>query len=616
MPRVDLQKYNKKVENPVAILWRLVCYFKHCRLLLTAAMLSILAYVAATIGAAYCMKPLTNLLEASGAAPNETYAKYISLILGLAGLYLLSALTNYLLNRLMLECSAIIMKQLRTELFDTLQHQPVRFFDENKTGALMSYYTSDIEATNELLQHSITQLAISITSLLGTIGMMLALSMRLFAIMVVLGAIVVLFARSGGSRAFGEWASRRVRSRRGAETATATLGCLIFLDDYFNCLTVGAIMQPIADRFRISREKLAFLIDATAAPVCIIAPISSWAAAVSSYIPAEYAGTVNGFTLFLRAIPYNFYALLMLWMVFVVALTGRDFGPMYRREQLAAVQEPPRDDRSPAGQFSPRGRAVDLLVPTVCLIVSVVWGMVLLGRRACREGGLPLTASNVFANTDAPMALCFGCAVTLLVMAVLYIPRGVVTFSGYVEGFLDGFKLMTPALLVLTFAWGLKSFAARLDAAAFVQGLFAGRETLTALFPLVLFLVGGLLAFATGTSWGTMGILIPVAVPVFAGSSLLPAAVAAVCAGAVMGDHCSPISDTTIMSSTGAGCDHMAHVTTQLWYGLVVGADCAVCYLLAAALGEPWLPLAVGAALVVGQVFFFHRLSRRREGAA
>ena len=245
-----------------------------------------------------------------------------------------------------------------------------------------------------------------------------------------------------------------------------------------------------------------------------------------------------------------------------------------------------------------------------------VWGMVLLGRRTCREGGLPLTASNVFANTDAPMALCLGCAVTLLVMAVLYIPRGVVTFSGYVEGFLDGFKLMTPALLVLTFAWGLKSFAARLDAAAFVQGLFAGRETLTALFPLVLFLVGGLLAFATGTSWGTMGILIPVAVPVFAGSSLLPAAVAAVCAGAVMGDHCSPISDTTIMSSTGAGCDHMAHVTTQLWYGLAVGADCAVCYLLAAVLGEPWLPLAAGAALVVGQVFFFHRLSRRREGAA
>ena len=415
------------------------------------------------------------------------------------------------------------------------------------------------------------------------------IDLKIFFFDVLLGAIVVLFARSGGSRAFGEWASRRVRSRRGAVTATAGLGCLIFLDDYFNCLTVGAIMQPITDRCRVSREKLSFIIDATAAPVCILAPISSWAAAVSSYIPADYSH-VNGFALFIQAIPYNFYALLMLWLVFLVALTGRDFGPMYRREQLAIRQ--------------------------ACLIVAVVWGMAVLGRRSCREAGLALTASNVFANTDAPMALCFGCSVTLLVMALLYIPRGVMSFSGFVEGFLDGFKLITPALLVLTFAWGLKSFAARLDTAAFVRGLFDGRETLTALFPLALFLVGGVLAFATGTSWGTMGILIPVAVPVFAGSPLLPMAVAAVCGGAVMGDHCSPISDTTIMSSTGAGCDHMAHVNTQLWYGLAVAADCTVCYLLAPALGNPWVPLAIGAALVTGQVFLLNRVSRRRAGEA
>ena len=344
--------------------------------------------------------------------------------------------------------------------------------------------------------------------------LMEGIDLKIFFFDVLLGAIVVLFARSGGSRAFGEWASRRVRSRRGAVTATAGLGCLIFLDDYFNCLTVGAIMQPITDRCRVSREKLSFIIDATAAPVCILAPISSWAAAVSSYIPADYSHV------------------------------------------------------------------------------------------------------NVFANTDAPMALCFGCSVTLLVMALLYIPRGVMSFSGFVEGFLDGFKLITPALLVLTFAWGLKSFAARLDTAAFVRELFDGRETLTALFPLALFLVGGVLAFATGTSWGTMGILIPVAVPVFAGSPLLPMAVAAVCAGAVMGDHCSPISDTSIMSSTGAGCDHMAHVNTQLWYGLAVAADCTVCYLLAPALGNPWVPLAIGAALVTGQVFLLNRLSRRRAGEA
>ena len=438
----------------------------------------------------------------------------------------------------------------------------------------------------------------------------------IFLFLVLLGIIVALVNLAGGSAAFGRWAEKNIHTRVGAQLATFILGILIFIDDYFNCLTVGSVMRPVTDRHQISRPKLAYLIDATAAPVCMIAPISSWAAAVSSYIPAEYAGTVNGFTLFLRAIPYNFYALLMLWMVFVVALTGRDFGPMYRREQLAIRQEPPRPETAPEGRDRPRGRAVDLLLPTACLIVAVVWGMAVLGRRSCREAGLALTASNVFANTDAPMALCFGCSVTLLVMALLYIPRGVMSFSGFVEGFLDGFKLITSALLVLTFAWGLKSFAARLDTAAFVRGLFDGRETLTALFPLVLFLVGGVLAFATGTSWGTMGILIPVAVPVFAGSPLLPMAVAAVCGGAVMGDHCSPISDTTIMSSTGAGCDHMAHVNTQLWYGLVVGADCAVCYLLAAVLGEPWLPLAAGAALVVGQVFFFHRLSRRREGAA
>ena len=431
--------------------------------------------------------------------------------------------------------------------------------------------------------------------------LMEGIDLKIFFFDVLLGAIVVLFARSGGSRAFGEWASRRVRSRRGAVTATAGLGCLI--------------MQPITDRCRVSREKLSFIIDATAAPVCILAPISSWAAAVSSYIPADYSH-VNGFALFIQAIPYNFYALLMLWLVFLVALTGRDFGPMYRREQLALRQEPPRTETAPEGQDRPRGRAVDLLLPTACLIVTVVWGMAVLGRRSCREAGLALTASNVFANTDAPMALCFGCSVTLLVMALLYIPRGVMSFSGFVEGFLDGFKLITPALLVLTFAWGLKSFAARLDTAAFVRELFDGRETLTALFPLALFLVGGVLAFATGTSWGTMGILIPVAVPVFAGSPLLPMAVAAVCAGAVMGDHCSPISDTSIMSSTGAGCDHMAHVNTQLWYGLAVAADCTVCYLLAPALGNPWVPLAIGAALVTGQVFLLNRVSRRRAGEA
>ncbi len=437
-----------------------------------------------------------------------------------------------------------------------------------------------------------------------------SIDLKIFFFDVLLGTIVVLFARSGGSRAFGAWAVRRVRSRRGAMTATAGLGCLIFLDDYFNCLTVGAIMRPITDRFRISREKLAYLIDATAAPVCIIAPISSWAAAVASCIPAEYTGRVNGFSLFLQAIPYNFYALLTLFMVFVLALTGLDFGPMRRSELTPLPPEP----EGAAEEENHRGSVWDLLLPTLCLIATVVWAMLLLGKRACLAQELPLTASNLFANTDAPLALCFGCTLTLLLMALLYIPRRIVPFRDFAEGFVEGFRLMVPALLVLTLAWGLKSFVTRLDVASFVQALFAGRESMTALLPLLLFLTGGLLAFATGTSWGTMGILIPVAVPIFVGSPLLPMAVAAVCAGAVMGDHCSPISDTTIMSSAGAQCSHIAHVNTQLCYGLTVSADCVLCYLLSAAVKSPWLPLALGAALVLAEVLLLGRLSRRREG--
>ena len=442
--------------------------------------------------------------------------------------------------------------------------------------------------------------------------LMEGIDLKIFFFDVLLGAIVVLFARSGGSRAVGEWASRRGRSRRGAVTATAGLGCLIFLDDYFNCLTVGAIMQPITDRCRVSREKLSFIIDATAAPVCILAPISSWAAAVSSYIPADYSH-VNGFALFIQAIPYYFYALLMLWLVFLVALTGRDFGPMYRREQLALRQEPPRPETAPEGRDRPRGRAVALLLPTACLNVAVVWGMAVLGRRSCREAGLALTASNVFANTDAPMALCFGCSVTLLVMALLYIPRGVMSFSGFVEGFLDGFKLITPALLVLTFAWGLKAFAARLDTAAFVRELFDGRETLTALFPLALFLVGGVLAFATGTSWGTFSILIPIVCHAFPEGEMLVISIAACLSGAVCGDHCSPISDTTIMASAGAHCYHLNHVFTQIPYALTVAGVTFVSFILAGLIQNVVICLIIAAALMIATLLVIKAIMAKKH---
>lgn len=448
------------------------------------------------------------------------------------------------------------------------------------------------------------------------------LSLKIIFFDVLLGVIVILFSRSGGSRAYGDWAGKWIKSRRGALVMTSALGCLIFLDDYFNCLTVGTIMMPITDKYKVSRAKLAYLIDATAAPVCILAPISSWAAAVASYIPAEYTGSVNGFTVFVQAIPYNFYALLTLVMVFATSLTGLDFGQMRQHELNAARgdlfttgNEYPEAAEVPAGEK--KGTVADLLIPTLFLIATVVWGMVIFGRRACAESGTAMTLKNIFAATDAPMALMFGCMLTIVLMALMFIPRRIVDFKGFMDCIVEGFKLMIPALLVLTFAWGLKSFVDQLALADFVQGIFSGSETLNTLFPLIIFLVAGVLGFSTGTSWGTMGILIPVVVPIFSyngtGNSLLVIVISAICAGSIFGDHCSPISDTTIMSSTGAQCSHMNHVRTQLQYGLTVAADCVVCFLLAGLLRSPWLPLLVGVVLVLGEIFFLCRASARRQ---
>ena len=451
-------------------------------------------------------------------------------------------------------------------------------------------------------------------------------NIAIIVFLVILGIMVDLMNKTGGSEAFGRWATKTVHTRAGAQLMTMLLGVLIFIDDYFNCLTVGAVMRPVTESHKISRAKLAYIIDATAAPVCILAPISSWAAAVASYIPDEYTTTVNGFTLFVQAIPYNFYALLTLVMVFGTALMAKDYGPMYEHEANAAKGDlfTTGDDYAAvqaevAAETSTKGTVWDLLLPTFCLIGTVVWGMVILGRRSCLEGDLPLTLTNIFANTDAPLALSFGCVLTLLLMAIMFIPRKIVDFKGYVDSYVEGFKLMIPALLVLTFAWGLKAFVGMLDVSSFVQGIFAGRETLTTLFPMFMFLMGGVLAFATGTSWGTMGILIPVAVPIFAAdttsNSMLVIVIASICAGAIMGDHCSPISDTTIMSSTGAQCNHINHIKTQMYYGLTVCADCVLCYILAAVMKTPWIPLAIGVALVIAEILVFNRLTAKKYAA-
>lgn len=430
--------------------------------------------------------------------------------------------------------------------------------------------------------------------------------------LVILGTMVCLMNKAGGSAAFGRWAKKNIKSRVGAQLASIVLGCLIFIDDYFNCLTVGSVMRPITDRHHVSRAKLAYIIDATAAPVCIIAPISSWAAAVSGF-----AEDGQGLTLFIRAIPYNFYALLTIVMMLGLVLMKVDFGPMAKFERNAIENNDLFSGSNPYAMLDEeiddtKGTVMDLVLPIAVLVVCCVIGMIYSGGFFSGTDFV-----SAFSNSDASVGLMFGSAFGLLFALIYYTVRRSMSFKEMMSCVPEGFKAMVPAILILTFAWSLKSMTDSLGAKYFVRDfVYNNAESLQNFLPAIVFLIGCGLAFATGTSWGTMGILIPVAVPVFAGSPLLPMAVAAVCAGAVMGDHCSPISDTSIMSSTGAGCDHMAHVNTQLWYGLAVAADCTVCYLLAPALGNPWVPLAIGAALVTGQVFLLNRLSRRRAGAA
>ncbi|MBQ7096121.1 MAG: Na+/H+ antiporter NhaC family protein [Clostridia bacterium] len=423
--------------------------------------------------------------------------------------------------------------------------------------------------------------------------------------LVVLGAIVVMMNRAGGSRAYGDWASKRINSRRGANLATFGLGALIFVDDYFNCLTVGSVMRPITDKQKISRAKLAYLIDATAAPICIIAPISSWAAAVSGTVEG-----VNGISLFIQTIPYNLYALLTIAMVIFISVTGLDYGPMRRFEQNAL-----NGDLHTSGgeQFAEtadekgnsKGRVIDLIIPVVILIVLCVAGMVYTGGFFAGESFI-----NAFANCDAAYGLAMGSIAALIIDMIYFICRRVLTFKECTSSIPEGFKQMVPAILILTFAWGLKSMTGLLNASTFVAAMVEGATALQILLPLILFLVAVLLSFATGTSWGTFGILIPIVTGVFENQlanigengaipSMVIICISACLAGAVCGDHCSPISDTTIMASAGAKSDHVNHVSTQLPYALTVAAVCLVGYLIAGFVQNVFIVLGVSLVLLI-----------------
>ena len=425
-----------------------------------------------------------------------------------------------------------------------------------------------------------------------------AYNMGILIFLVILGAMVCLMNRAGGSAAFGRWASKRIKTRAGAEISTIILGVLIFIDDYFNCLTVGSVMRPVTDKHNVSRAKLAYLIDATAAPVCIIAPISSWAAAVSGFVEGE-----DGISLFVRAIPYNFYALLTIFMMVAMVLMKVEFGPMGVHETNAlkgdiyTTASRPYANAEEDANGNPRGKVIDLLIPIICLVVCCVIGMIYTG--GFFSGADFVTA---FSQSDASVGLVLGSFFALIITIVLYMVRRVMNFRDCLACLPDGFKAMVPAILILTFAWTLKAMTDSLGASEFVAGVVkASAGGFMNFLPAIIFVIGAVIAFATGTSWGTFGILIPIVVNVFSGTNheLMIISISACMAGAVCGDHCSPISDTTIMASAGAQCDHVNHVSTQLPYAIVAAVVSFLSYIVAGFVQTPWIALPVAVILMI-----------------
>lgn len=427
---------------------------------------------------------------------------------------------------------------------------------------------------------------------------------------VLLGMIIVLMAKSGGSAAYGNWAGSKIKSKKSALLATTGLGVLIFVDDYFNCLTVGSVMRPVTDRYKVSRAKLAYIIDSTAAPVCIIAPISSWAAAVNSYVP-EDAG-ITGFQLFLRTIPYNLYAILTLAMVLFVIISGFDFGQMKLHEKNAQKGDlfttgAEEFETVEAEETSEKGKVIDLILPVAVLIVSAIGAMIYTGYL-----GGATDVFTAFSGCDAETSLIFATSVTILFMLLLYLPRKVITFKGFMDSFVEGFRLMIPAVAILIFAWSLKGMGDALGIAAFVENLVGSNASASVILPAVMFMIAIFLAFSTGTSWGTFAILVPIVVAMFPGQKnleMMIISVAAVLAGAVCGDHISPISDTTVMSSAGAQSNHINHVSTQMQYALVVAAVCVFGYLIAGIVRIWWV--ALGSSLLI--LFAVLTILKKRE---
>ena len=430
--------------------------------------------------------------------------------------------------------------------------------------------------------------------------------------LVILGTMVCLMNRAGGSAAFGQFAADHIKGRVGAELATILLGCLIFIDDYFNCLTVGSVMRPVTDKFKVSRAKLAYLIDATAAPICIIAPISSWAAAVTGFVEGE-----DGFSIFVRAIPYNFYAILTIVMMIGMVLLRTEFGSMKFHEKNALKGDlyttPGRPyDTEKQPEVSVRGTVLDLLIPIISLIICCMVGMLYTGGFFSGEDFV-----TAFSQSDASLGLTMGSFFGLLITIGLYQVRRVLKFSECMACIPEGFKSMVPAIMILSFAWTLKAMTDSLGADVYVATVVASSaRSLLNFLPAIIFVVGCFLAFATGTSWGTFGILIPIVVAVFENSNpdLMIISISACMAGAVCGDHCSPISDTTIMASAGAQCEHVNHVTTQLPYAVTAAVVSFVSYIIAGFVQSAWIALPIAIALMVATMFVIRAVNGVLKG--
>ncbi len=432
----------------------------------------------------------------------------------------------------------------------------------------------------------------------GVVGVLTdSYNMGILIFLIILGVMVCMMNKAGGSAAFGRWAKEHIKTRAGAQLTTIALGVLIFIDDYFNCLTVGSVMRPVTDSHNVSRAKLAYLIDATAAPICIIAPISSWAAAVTGFVKGE-----DGFSIFIRAIPYNYYAILTIIMMVTLVLAKEDYGPMKEHEDNAIAGDLYTTDDRPYESAQEnviynKGKVIDLVFPIISLIICCVIGMLYSGGFFSGTGFV-----EAFSGSDASVGLMLGSFFAMVITIVFYAVRKVLRFSDSMACIPDGFKAMVPAILILTFAWTLKSMTDSLGAAEYVASIMnSAAGGLLNLLPAIIFLVGCFLAFATGTSWGTFGILIPIVVAVFQGTNetMMIISISACMAGAVCGDHCSPISDTTIMASAGAQCNHVNHVSTQLPYAMTVAAVSCITYVIAGVIQNAVICLVIGIALQI-----------------